>query len=1852
MSTTAGEPASTGRTIEQLHRALSDYIEATYHIGDERLIRQRKRLLDKIGVIHQEPYIESTPRYKAKERFAEIAGLDSAALEVFSIGSTATPDQKLLIHDPPYGHQAASIKETLVNGRSLVVMTGTGSGKTECFLLPILGKLAIEARHKPQSFKNHSAVRALVLYPMNALVNDQLGRLRLLFGDKRIVDWFMKSGGRPARFARYTSRTLYPGVRDVKKDKVRLKPIGDYYVSKLIQAAGSPSPEQLAAKLLVDKLRERGKFPAKPDLVKWYGRKGSTWQDATGAFKRCVTMPEDPELLTRHEVHEAPSDILVTNYSMLEYMLMRPLERPIFDSTRAWLEANPDERLLLVIDEAHLYRGAGGAEVALLIRRLRSRLGIPAERLQVICTSASFKDEEAARAFGAQLSGKSVEDFVTVRGELQLREPAARGSKEDAEALASVNLSSFYEAATPQEQLEEVKSFLVYRGIKDPRDTNLALYEALKDFPAMNTLVNLTMQQAVPVRELGGRIFEGVEDTFAERAVTVLMALGSLARRDPTEPGLLPCRIHSFYRGLPGLWACLDPGCTGLEDDERGGPTGKLYGQPRESCDHCGARVLELYTCRNCGAAYARAYTDNVQEPDFLWMEHGGAFITSSGEEVEELEPLDLLLEEPTERSQVEPVDLDLITGRLKMNRLGQRIRTVYLKKNRTHDFDEEEEDENADAKLGEFKPCGVCLQIAGFNRTTVQDHQTKGDEPFRALIAKQLQVQPPSPGVPITSFAPLRGRKVLIFSDSRQTAARLAPNLQTYSNQDALRPLIIAGYEILQSFPSLQKRLSLEDLYAAVLIAAKNLGIRLRPALKAHENFNLEAIVSQRINEETITQETELLDLLWEARNHTPPEALMRGMIKVIIDQYLGLESLALASISEAQPHTAQITSLPDVPGVATTPEEKLALAREWLRAWRRQGFWLSRMTASWLTGKNAIKHHSSGKFDAIERMLPTPAARTAFRTQWIPKLLGMFTEPVGKKFKLLGSKLSLRMDGEWAYCELCRTTQRPFPGRNICTNCGKSRIEIINPLTHTVFRARKGYYRSSTEEAISAVHAAPMAMIAAEHTAQLNMAQEKDVFSKAEENELLFQDVDLGMDEENRERAAIDVLSCTTTMEVGIDIGTLSGVALRNMPPARANYQQRAGRAGRRGNAVATVTAYGSADSHDEHYFTHPDQMIRGAVDDPTLTLNNYDITRRHVTAYLLQRYHQARLPNIKPEEQPHLFEVLGSVSAFKDANATLNIFDFETWLRSEEDDLRRNLQSWLPKELASEDIKNLLAGLVEDTLKLIGNAIEHSPSNNSPTNVAVTTEVQAEEGEETPRPEVLGETLLDQLLYKGVLPRYAFPTDVATFHVFDENNSTRFRPAFRFTPSQGLSVALTQYAPGKEVWVSGKRFTSGAIYSPMRDEDLFRAWETRRFYYECPRCHYADTVERIGANSEEQLDCPACGEQGAFSRARWWMRPPGFAHPVFIDEDTSPDDQPPKSYATRAKLTAPSPLDENLWTPLNERLRLHYLRQHLLVTNRGPRNEGYSYCTKCGVISPAFGAKGFDAAGDHKKPYPDERDGNCSGGKTSKGIVLGTDFISDVLLISLQVEPPVYLPPGLLATEIAMRTLCEALSKAACLKLELETTEIQAEFRPALNGRGSEGLEAEIYLYDTLPGGAGFVRQAGSLGLKLFEETLRILEQCPDDCDSACYRCLRSYKNKFEHHLLDRHIALSLLRYLLYGDFPTLNPARADHSTEMLFNDLERQSAPGIEFKHKATVVIPGLGELTAPILATRDNGAQTIIDVTGPLTPKHSGNPVLLEAAEVSATHVHLVDELLIRKNLPWTTSELLKKFGVS
>ena len=189
------------------------------------------------------------------------------------------------------------------------------------------------------------------------------------------------------------------------------------------------------------------------------------------------------------------------------------------------------------------------------------------------------------------------------------------------------------------------------------------------------------------------------------------------------------------------------------------------------------------------------------------------------------------------------------------------------------------------------------------------------------------------------------------------------------------------------------------------------------------------------------------------------------------------------------------------------------------------------------------------------------------------------------------------------------------------------------------------------------------------------------------------------------------------------------------------------------------------------------------------------------------------------------------------------------------------------------------------------------------------------------------------------------------------------------------------------GKEVWIDNKLWTSGAIYSPIQS-DRYEAWERRRLYYECKDCRFASTDTLEAGQPGETKDCEGCGGNGTFGPARNWLRPPGFAHPVDKDEGTSPDDQPARSYATRAKLTMPTPADPAGWREVNQRLRVYNTRPHLLVTNRGPRDDGYNYCTRCGLIEPTASSTS-EVGAAHRKPFPDSQQPNCAGGRMTTGV-----------------------------------------------------------------------------------------------------------------------------------------------------------------------------------------------------------------------------------------------------------------------
>ena len=311
---------------------------------------------------------------------------------------------------------------------------------------------------------------------------------------------------------------------------------------------------------------------------------------------------------------------------------------------------------------------------------------------------------------------------------------------------------------------------------------------------------------------------------------------------------------------------------------------------------------------------------------------------------------------------------------------------------------------------------------------------------------------------------------------------------------------------------------------------------------------------------------------------------------------------------------------------------------------------------------------------------------------------------------------------------------------------------------------------------------------------------------------------------------------------------------------------------------------------------------------------------------------------------------------------------------------------------------------------------------------------------------------------VIHQGAVPRFASQMGLfSALALADiQDASTQQRPGSR---RQRHQVNFTGNVVTPKIWIAGKCYSSGAIYSVMGTE-RFGAWESKRLYCECRACGFAKTFAIGEIERGEKRDCPACGSENTFGEARYWLRPPGFAHPVDIEEMTSPDEIPETSYATRAKLTMETPSDDAKWTTVNERVRVLRERKHLLVSNTGPKRDGYSYCVKCGRIEASSDPTPLLAA-PHRKPYPDEKEGTCEeSGDDVRHIVLGTDFITDIVLFSMEVAAPLSLRPGQYPTDVALRSVSEALARAASQLLEIEPGELMAEYRPSLTPQGRDG------------------------------------------------------------------------------------------------------------------------------------------------------------------------------------------------
>ena len=315
------DPIKVSERIEDEYRS---YLRSSFPIADPALNRDFDRQLRGEFALTKGPLLEATPPYESGASVRELVDQGVLSQRFLDFSEEALP-----LDRPLYHHQEDALRRA-VDGRNLLIATGTGSGKTECFLLPIVDALLREKEAGPL---NQQGVRAMLLYPMNALANDQLKRLRVLLKDFPDIT-----------FGRYTGET-----RQTTK-----KAEQDF----------------------------RSRYPGVKRL--------------------------ENELISRDEINEGPPRILLTNYAMLEYLLLRPSDSSLFDGSFG------NHWRFLALDEIHVYGGSAGTEIGLLLRRLRERtLGVSEKKFQCFGTSATLgdgeKDYPELTAFAEQLFNEPFE---------------------------------------------------------------------------------------------------------------------------------------------------------------------------------------------------------------------------------------------------------------------------------------------------------------------------------------------------------------------------------------------------------------------------------------------------------------------------------------------------------------------------------------------------------------------------------------------------------------------------------------------------------------------------------------------------------------------------------------------------------------------------------------------------------------------------------------------------------------------------------------------------------------------------------------------------------------------------------------------------------------------------------------------------------------------------------------------------------------------------------------------------------------------------------------------------------------------------------------------------------------------------------------------------------------------------------------------------------------------------------------------------------------------------------------------------------------------------------------------------
>ena len=1422
------------KVFDEIRQAYLRYLDSPFRLRYDALLDERRGLLDADRQLYRDPLFEPVLPYESSNLTLGQACVrlgvppdlaDFAARGLF-------PSRRLL-----HRHQFDAW-EACRAGQAVVVTAGTGSGKTECFLIPIFAALLEESargwgvlrpmnpnrlwwntrrqqrvrqrEHEP--IERPAAVRALLIYPLNALVEDQLGRIREACDSAPALQWLdQHRAGHRFWFGRYTSATPVSGPETIPSKRTDLR-------RRLRQIEAEWARAQASATIRSD--------PRILDYV----------QDPNGS-----------EMWSRWDVQESPPDILITNYSMLNIMLMRSVETNIFDATRRWLDADHRNLFHLVVDELHSYRGTPGTEVGYLLRALLDRLGLNPDspQLRIISTSASInQNDPASLTYLEQFFGRNPSTFTVIPGyQAAFPSPQAGGLGPWVSTLAALN--------TDLDRIDQdsaARSFAAAVGAaSSASEPSRVIADSLGYIRAFEPVARIGAVAPFTIRQLAADLFgsDGNIEVSAAQAIVRAMVLARRQDSEGREVAPLPFRVHYFFHNSGRLWACVNPSCPGRTGATPAGgqppPVGRLYSEPRPRCDSCGARVLELLYCQPCGEVFLGGYrkddvnTNNAWylSPDYpnlpsrvpdksaslkrtfgeyfvFWPAEGKPLVKSTHRgprwvwaETSQNTAFATLNLEWT------PAALDQTEGRLAKRPGNQR------QPGTTSGFMFEAPADDVNAFPSKCPHCGADWKRRRIG-SPVRDLGSGFQRIVQLLCDALMREMPTGPG-----------RKLVLFSDSRQDAAKLSTGIKRDHYLDSMRQIAFrelqtqtgradAGYRRAQT--ERQDALDLLELERR-----RDQG-PLTEEQRARRQGLLVSLPSQTVG----AVATFAAGGCPAPAALTPPQApgpytalRFRSLLDVVRERLLAIGMNPGGpgpSLARYQPQmrgaVVRWTELidwvaqPRVYRTGLQPLEQVLLAK--IEASLREAVIQDVLFADGSRdfeslGLGFLWVNDRGPTSLAEQAAASTIRMLAQRRRWMgsdadgqpqpPSYIDSFIEAAAARAGIapqvlsadvrsaLGSAvdqwwiadpnrmflLAPRPNAQGAVDEFsCRRCGRAHiqPSAGICIGC---RASLPPSVLRLVLGIPADYY-----EYLARCPEPPFRLNCEELTGQTDRI---DRLLRQRRFQEVF------MDNEIADVAGVDLLSVTTTMEAGVDIGALQGIGLANMPPVRFNYQQRVGRAGRRGLGMSAALTLCRGRSHDDYYFERPQLITGDPPPQPYVDVARAEIARRVVAKEVLRRVFQG-IPLPYSGDNVH-----GEFDAVRDWVPTHRAA-VQTWIASNGGTIDDICRAVLRRTEMDDPIGRLqMADYVRSSLVAAIDAVAGHPES---------------------LPHL---ALSERLASLGVLPMFGFHTRVR--YLFHQPPSRQGGwPPERGVVDREIEIAISQFAPGAQTVKDDKLHTAVGV------------------------------------------------------------------------------------------------------------------------------------------------------------------------------------------------------------------------------------------------------------------------------------------------------------------------------------------------------------------------------------------------------------------------------------------------------